>query len=68
MAESTRTSEAGFVIGPGIANAMYEAGDEPRSDEQFIILREGDKISECFGRDAVYHYIERDNRVVRLPF
>ena len=57
-----------FVVGPGVAQAMSDAGDEPRSDEQFVILREGDKISETYGRDGVYHWIERDNRVVRLPF
>jgi hypothetical protein len=57
-----------FVVGPGVADAMAAAGDEPRSDEQFIILREGDKISQTYGRDAVYVWIERDNRVGRTPF
>jgi len=57
-----------YSIGPGVAQAIADNGDEPRSDEQFIILREGDKISETFGRDAVYHWIERDNLVKRSPF
>lgn len=47
---------------------MSDAGDEPRSDEQFIILREGDKISQTFGRDARYYWLQRDNIVQRTPF
>lgn len=57
-----------YVIGPGVVTALAESGDEPRSDEQFIILEPGDKISQTFGRDAVYYWIERDNRVTRCPF
>ena len=67
MSQSARQSE-GFVIGPGVANAMHEAGDEPRSDEQFIIMRAGNQVSQTFGRDAVYYWIERDNRTSRVVF
>lgn len=59
---------ADFNIGPGVAQLMADNGDEARSDEQFIILTPGDKISETFGRDAVYHWLERDNVVRRSPF
>jgi hypothetical protein len=57
-----------YVIGPGVLQAMADAGDEPRSDEQYVILREGHKISQTFGRDATYFWIEEDNRVGRTPF
>jgi hypothetical protein len=57
-----------FSVGPGVQQAITDAGDEARSDEQFIILREGDKISQTFGRDAQYFWIERDNSVKRSPF
>jgi hypothetical protein len=57
-----------FSIGPGVQQAMAEHGDEPRSDEQFIILREGDKVSMTFGRDATYYWMEADNATKRCPF
>jgi hypothetical protein len=57
-----------FSIGPGVQEAMAAAGDEPRSDEQFVILTEGDKISQTFGRDRIYYWIERDNLVRTSPF
>jgi len=57
-----------YVIGPGVAQAMTDSGDEPRSDEQFVILEEGHKISRTYGRDAIYTYYEEDNAVKRLPF
>ena len=48
---------------------MLDAGDEPRSDELFMILSpEGNKISQTFGRDAIYYYLEVDNAVNRVPF
>jgi hypothetical protein len=59
---------ADFVIGPGVQEAIAAAGDEARSDEQFVILREGDKVSQTFGRDAVYYWLEHDNIVQRSPF
>ena len=57
-----------FVIGPGVAQAIEENGDEARSDEQFIILQDGQKISQTFARDAIYYWLEADNRVKRSPF
>lgn len=57
-----------YSIGPGVAQAITDAGDEARSDERFIILDEGHKISITFGRDAVYYYYEEDNRTSRTPF
>lgn len=57
-----------YVIGPGVAQAIAESGDEPRSDEQFVILEPGHKISQTFGRDGIYWYYEEDNRTQRLPF
>ena len=57
-----------YVIGPGVAQAIADAGDEPRSDEQFVILEEGHKVSQTFGRDAVYYWLQEDNRTNRVPF
>jgi hypothetical protein len=57
-----------YSVGPGVQQAMADHGDEPRSDEQFIILVDGDKISQTFGRDSIYYWIERDNSVKRSPF
>lgn len=57
-----------YSIGPGVAQAIAEAGDEPRSDEQYVILTESHKVSQTVGRDAIYYWIEEDNRVNRLPF
>ena len=61
-------SVADYNIGPGVRQAMNDAGDEPRSDEQFVILSEGHKVSQTFGRDAVYYWLEEDNRTSRTPF
>jgi hypothetical protein len=57
-----------YSVGPGVAQAIADNGDEARSDEQFIILVDGDKISQTFGRDAIYYWIERDNATRRSPF
>jgi hypothetical protein len=57
-----------YTIGPGVAQLIAETNDEPRSDEQFVVLEPGHKISQTFGRDAVYWYYEEDNRTQRLPF
>jgi hypothetical protein len=59
---------AEWNIGPGVMQAMADAGDEPRSDEQFVILTEGQKVSQTFGRDAVYYWMEVDNATKRCPF
>lgn len=57
-----------FVVGPGVAQAIADNGDEARSDEQFIILVDGEKVSQTFARDAIYYWLERDNSVKRSPF
>lgn len=57
-----------FNVGPGVRQAMVDAGDEPRSDELFDIVRPGHQISVTYGRDAVYYYFSEDNRTNRLPF
>ena len=58
-----------FNVGPGIKQAMADAGDEPRSDERFIVNEpDGQKVSEAMGRDAVWYWIQEDNAVRRTPF
>ena len=57
-----------YTIGPGVAQAISDNGDEPRSDERYVIMDEGHKVSLTLGRDAQYWYYEEDNRVNRLPF
>ena len=57
-----------FMIGPGVARAISDNDDEARSDEQYIVLEPGRKISQTFGRDAVYYWLEADNVVQRSPF
>ena len=57
-----------FAVGPGVAQAIADNGDEPRSDERYIILDEGHKVSVTFARDAQYFYYEEDGRVNRSPF
>jgi len=57
-----------FTIGPGVAQAMADAGDEPRSDEIYIVNVDGAKVSQTFGRHAVYYWLEEDNAVRRVPF
>jgi hypothetical protein len=57
-----------YSVGPGVAQAIADAGDEARSDERYIILDEGHRISLTFGRDATYFWYEEDGRVNRSPF
>lgn len=57
-----------FSVGPGVAQAIADNGDEARSDEQFVILTEGNKISQTYARDAIYWWMEVDNAVKRCPF
>jgi hypothetical protein len=57
-----------YAVGPGVQQALDDNGDEARSDERFIILDEGHKISLTFGRDAQYFYYQEDNAVRRTPF
>jgi hypothetical protein len=57
-----------FNVGPGMAEAMYLAGDEARSDEVYEVTTPDHQISRAYGRDAIYVYVEEDNRTNRLPF
>lgn len=57
-----------FSIGPGVQQAIADNGDEARSDERYIILDEGNRISLTMARDAQYYYYESENAVKRLPF
>jgi hypothetical protein len=57
-----------YNIGPGVQQAIADNGDEARSDEQYVILEPGNKISLTLARDAQYWYYEADNRVNRLAF
>lgn len=57
-----------YVVGPGVVQAIAEASDEPRSDEMYIVLEDGHKISQTFGRDAIYYWLQEDNTVQRSPF
>jgi hypothetical protein len=59
---------ADYVIGPGVAQNIADHQDEARSDEQFILLEPGHKISQTFARDAIYYYYEEDNATRRVPF
>jgi hypothetical protein len=67
VGEGTSVSDE-FVIGPGVRQAMDDAGDFARSDEQFIILLDGDKVSQTFSNNAIYYWLERDNSVKRSSF
>ena len=57
-----------YVIGPGVAQAIADAGDEARSDEMYLILEEGHKVSQTICRDSIMYWIEEDNAVRRTPF
>lgn len=59
---------ADYVIGPGIAEAIAANEDEARSDEHYLILAPGEKISQVFARDALYFWYESENTVKRCPF
>jgi hypothetical protein len=57
-----------YNIGPGVQAAIDENNDSARSDEQYVILEPGHKISLTLARDAQYWYYEADNKVNRLAF
>lgn len=59
---------AEFSVGPGVQAALEANQDEARSDEIFVILREGEKVSQTMARDGVYYWLERDNVVRRSAF
>jgi hypothetical protein len=57
-----------YNIGPGVAQAITDNQDEARSDERYVIMDEGHRISLTLARDAQYWYYEEDNAVNRVPF
>jgi hypothetical protein len=61
-------SEQPFSVGPGVQQLMDEHADVPRSDETYLVEDEGYKISETFGRDAIYYWLQEDNAVHRVLF
>lgn len=59
-----------YAIGPGVLQAIKDAGDEPRGPEFYTHdPATGDMLySETMGRDAKYVYLAKDNTTKRLPF
>ncbi len=57
-----------YVVGPGVTQAMADSGDEPRSDEIYVVLADGHQISTTYGRDGIYTWLQEDNAVRRTPF
>jgi len=57
-----------FNVGPGVADAIAVDGGEARSDERYIILTEGDRVSMTMATTGVYYWYERDNKTNRTPF
>lgn len=58
-----------YIVGPGVAQAIADAGDEARTDEMAIATDdEGWAVTQTVGRDALYYWIRADNKVSRLPF
>jgi hypothetical protein len=59
---------ADFNVGPGVAQAIAANGAEARSDEVYVVMTDGQKVSRTFATDGVYYYYESDNRTQRTPF
>jgi len=57
-----------FVVGPGVAQAIADNNAEARSDERYIIMDEGHKVSLTFATDGTYYWYEEDGTVQRCPF
>jgi len=57
-----------FNVGPGVAATIEANGAEARSDEIYVVIDEGNKISRTFATDGVYYYYQRDNTTQRCPF
>jgi hypothetical protein len=57
-----------FVVGPGVAQAIADNGAQARSDERYVILDEGRKVSLTFATDGVYYWYQEDGTVQRCPF
>ena len=57
-----------FNVGPGVQAAIDANNADTRSDEQYVVLDMGNKISRTFATDGIYFYYERDNTTQRSPF
>ena len=58
-----------YQIGPGVAQAIADNGDEPRSDEMPVTSDDqGWMITQTVARDAIYYWLREDNAVRRVPF
>jgi hypothetical protein len=57
-----------YNVGPGVQAAMADHGDEPRSDEMYIVNVEGSRISQTFGTQGIYYWEEQDNATRVVPF
>lgn len=57
-----------FSVGPGVAQKIAADGGEVRSDEVYVVMTEGQKISRTFATTGVYYYYEADNSTQRTPF
>ena len=57
-----------YNIGPGVAALIEANGAVARSDEIYVVMEEGHKISRTFATDGVYYYYEEDNSTSRCPF
>jgi hypothetical protein len=57
-----------FTIGQGVLDAMTQAQDEARGDEEYHHSVEGDVLySETQGRDAIYRWTPQDGvKVIAL--
>lgn len=57
-----------YSVGPGVAATIEQDGGEARSDERFVILTEGSKVSMTFATTGVYYWYEQDNLTQCTPF
>ena len=59
---------ADYVVGPGVAQAIADNGDTARSDERYIIMDEGRRVSLTLADQGQYWYYEETNSVSLCPF
>ena len=57
-----------YSVGQGVLDMIAEHGAEPRSDEIYIIMDEGRKVSRTMATDGVYYYYQEDNTTSWCPF
>lgn len=59
---------AEYSVGQGVADAISASGGEPRSDEIYIIMDEGRKVSRTMATTGVFYYYQEDNQTFWCPF